>query len=305
MNNDWFFDEEIRRYGGMTYEKFVFSEISENWYRFIDEDIVDKIRPVTMDKGILYVDIESAAFKDQLKFSSEKIVDTINNIFGQGKPIIRKIKLASTLQEVLRVPQRRRNRRKVKVKNPETIEEVALSDEELDSLREKASKISNERLRQTVLQTLFTQARIQKFRLIKGWHKCEKCETLCPPEEMFCEVCKIRERDTMTTELFKIFYDEPWLKVNEAQKKLLEKMPHMQRECSPDTVESARTSLIQKIAGGIHLGDEESPEVMKLVMLEKRLPPEKLTPAIIRRTLIDLQFNLQPKIRRYLQNLRK
>ncbi|MBO4779814.1 MAG: hypothetical protein J5497_04165, partial [Selenomonadaceae bacterium] len=73
-------------------------------------------------------------------------------------------------------------------------------------------------------------------------------------------------------------------------------------ECSLEIVESARTSLIQRLAGNVQFGDEESAAVKKLVMLEKRLPPEKVTPAIIRRTLIDLQFNLseQPKLQRYL-----
>ena len=109
----------------------------------------------------------------------------------------------------------------------------------------------------------------------------------------------------MNNALFKIFYDAPQLKSWDAQKILLEKMPHMKGECSLDVIESARTSLIQKIAGSVRLGDEESPEVLKLVALEKRLPPDKITPAIIKRTLIDLQFNLseQPKLLRYAQKV--
>ena len=105
----------------------------------------------------------------------------------------------------------------------------------------------------------------------------------------------------MVNTLFKIFYDAPQLKAWDAQKILLEKMPHMKNECSLAAIESARTSLIQKVAGKVRIGDEESPDVLKLVALAKRLPPDKLTPAIIRRTLIDLQFNLseQPKIQRY------
>ena len=96
----------------------------------------------------------------------------------------------------------------------------------------------------------------------------------------------------MTEELFKIFYDEPWIKTWDAQKILLERMPHMRRECLPDAVESARTSLIQQIASHVRYGDDSSPNALKLVMLEKRLPPDKLTPAIIKRALSDLQFNL-------------
>ena len=110
-----------------------------------------------------------------------------------------------------------------------------------------------------------------------------KCESLCAAEEILCEVCKIKEREAMNNALFKIFYDAPQLKAWDAQKLLLEKMPHMQAECSLAAVESARVSLIQKVAGKVRLGDD------------------KLTPAIVKRALVDLQFNLaeQPKIQRY------
>ena len=96
----------------------------------------------------------------------------------------------------------------------------------------------------------------------------------------------------MVEELYRIFYDAPQLTTRDARKILLERMPQMRTECLPEAVESARTSLIQKVAAGIRYGDEDSPDVLKLVALAKRLTPDKLTPAIIRRTLLDLQFNL-------------
>ena len=176
---------------------------------------------------------------------------------------------------------------------------MILSEEEIQRCQERAQKISNEKLRETILQTLLSQAKVQKFRLASGWHKCLKCDVLCPPEEIFCEVCKIKERGEMVNALFRIFYDEPWLKAWDAQKILLKEMPHMKSECSLAAIESARSTLIQKVASKVRYGDEESPDVLKLVALSKRLPPDKITPAIIKRALIDLQFNLseQPKFK--------
>ena len=142
------------------------------------------------------------------------------------------------------------------------------------------------------METLLAQERGKKFRLLKGWHKCKKCDALCPPEENFCEVCRIKEREAMKKFLFAILNERPWLKTFDAQKILLKRMPHMRTECTPDAIDSARTSLIQSLAGRIRFGDETSPDVKKLVMLEKRLPPEKITPVIIKRTLDDLKFNL-------------
>lgn len=282
--------EQVRALGTATYKKFLGSEVIRNWNKLIDDSIAAQVTPVTIEHGVLFVDAQSSAVKDQLKFFAEEIIDAINENFGRGEPLVKEIRIAKGFQIADKLkPQ--------KVSEPAPAEEVdweqiTLTDAEIKHCEEQAQKISDDKLRQTVLQTLLTQARLKKFRLANGWHKCTKCDSLCPPKEIFCEVCRIKKRDAMNSELFKIFYDEPWLKTWEAQKILLERMPHMRRECLPDAVESARTSLIQRIASHVRYGDETSPDALKLVMLEKRLPPDKLTPAIIKRALSDLQFNL-------------
>lgn len=300
-----FLHEHMRKFGDASYKKFLCSQLIHDWAKLVDENISAQVRPVTLERGTLFVAVKSSAFKDQLKFVAEEIIDAINDAFAQGEPLVKQIRIANAFQ-VANLPHEEFVEPAVE-KPQVTFEQITLSDEEVKLCEARAAKISDDKLRRTVLQTLLTQARTQKFRLASGWHKCRRCDTLCEQEEIFCEACKIREREAMVEELFKIFYDEPQLKTLDAQKILLERMPHMQRECSPAAVESARTSLIQKVAGRVKFGDENSPEVMKLVMLEKRLPPDKLTPAIIRRTLIDLQFNLseQPKIQRYLLKSRK
>ncbi len=298
--------DKMHSLGAATYKKFLCNEIIYYWRELVDENISDKVKPVKIERGILFVAVESSAFRDQLKFLAEEIINAINEKFPSEEPLVKEIKIASALQIADMPPDKNPQPAQVK-KSVASPEEMILTEEEIKRCEEQAQKISNPELRQTVLQTLLGQAKFQKFRLANGWHKCLKCEKLCAAEEIFCEVCKIKERDIMIAELFKIFYDSPCIKSWDAQKILLEKMPHMKGECSLDVIESARTSLIQKVAGKIRFGDEESADVLKLVALEKRLPPEKITPAIIRRTLIDLQFNLseQPKLQRYLSKSRQ
>ena len=290
--------EKMRSLGKQTYEKFLRNELIHDWDKLVDESIAAQVRPVTIEHGILFVDVKSSAFKDQLKFFAEEIIDTLNENFCVEEPFVKEIRIAHAFQ-ISKLPPEEPP--PAQVKSKVTLEEITLTDEELAHCKEQTKKISNEKLRETVLQTLIAQKRSQKFKLVNGWHKCGNCDTLCEPEETFCETCKIKEREKMVAELFKIFYDEPWLKPWDAQKTLLERMPHMRRECQLDVVESARTSLIQKIAGQIRIGDEKSPDVLKLVALERRMLPERITPAIIHRTLIDLQFNLsdQSQLRRY------
>lgn len=282
-------------------KKFLCSEVIYQWRQIVDETIAENVEPVTIEHGILFVDVKSAAFKDQLKFYAEEIIDAVNAACNQSEPLVKDIRIAKGFQIANKPPPKIKTPAQI-VKSKVEFKQITLTDEERRSCEEQSQKISDEKLRETVLQSLLARARVQKFRVANGWHKCRNCATLCPPEEIFCEVCRVQERETMVAELFKIFYDAPWVKTSDAQKILLERMPFMRSECSPEIVESARTSLIQRLAGNVQFGDEESADVKKLVMLEKRLPPEKVTPAIIRRTLIDLQFNLaeQPKLQRYL-----
>ena len=290
--------EKKRAMGKTAYEQFLCKEIADHWDEIVDESIAAQIRPVKLEHGVLFVDGASSALKDQLKFFAEEIIDELNEIFGQEPPPVKEIRIARSFQVPDKPPPPEPSQPPEEIV---TLEQITLTDAEQKACVEQAAVIENEELRETVLVTLLTQARSKKFRLATGWHKCRNCDALCPPDEIFCEVCRVKERAAMIDELYRIFYDAPWTKTADAQKLLLKKMPHMRRECQPDVVESARTSLIQKIASQVRFGDEDSPTVLKAVMLAKQLPPEKLTPKIIQRALIDLQFNLadQPKFRRY------
>ena len=282
-------NEQMRSYGADTYKKFLCKEMIRHWDKIVDESISAYVKPVTIEHGVLFVDVANSAFKDQLKFLTEEIIDAVNENFG-AELFVKEIKLAKAFQVADLPPEKISP---AQIEQPElTLEDITLTEEEIQLCKEQAEKISDPKLRLIVSDTLLSRLRMKKFRLATGWHKCAKCNSLCPPNEMFCEVCNVKERANMVETLFKIFYDKPWLKTLEAQKLLLEKMPHMSRECSPDVIESARTSLIQRIASRVRFGDDSSPDALKLVMLEKRLPPEKLTPAIIKRALSDLQFNL-------------
>ena len=291
MNLENYLREKMRALGAEPHQKFLAAEVIHHWREFVGEKISAKVKPVKLERGVLLVAVESSAYKDQLKFWSEDIIDAINEKFGE--PLVKGIKPAQAFQVVkpVELPPPEVDKPKLAPEN------MTLSAEEIRHCEERAQKVSDDKLRETVLQTLISHEKLQKFRLASGWHKCLKCNSLCEPKEILCPVCTVKERDAMVNALFKIFHAAPWLKAWEAQKILLEQMPYMKNECLLSTIESARTSLIQQVASKVRFGDETSPDVLKLVALKKRLPPDKLTPAIIRRALTDLRFNLteQPK----------
>lgn len=287
----------VRALGKETYREFLSKEIISHWDTLVDKSISAGVRPIAVENGVLFVQTKSSAIKDQLKFSAEEIIDTINERFGNDEQKIKEIRPAKPFQ----VAESNKPQPKVaqKEKVEDTTEKIILTPEEIASCEASAQKIADEDLRAVVLQTLLLQAKYKKFRLSNGWHKCKHCDSLCEESETLCEVCRLKEYEKIKRLLFEIFYDTPWLSSEEVQKIFAEKYPNLREQCPIDFVNSTRTSLIQLLAG--HLArdeaDEDSNDIMRIVMLERRLPPEKITPAIIRRTLSELHFNFADPIR--------
>ena len=187
--------EKMRAQGAETYQKFRCSEVIHDWSKIVDETIAEQVRPVTIEHGILFVYVQNSAFKDQLKFVTEEIIEAINEHFGQEEPLVKEIKIAKAFQ-IADMPRREEISDKRQGAS-QAFEEVTLTAEEVKACEAQAEKFPVAELRPTVLATLLSQARAQKFRRTKGWHKCADCEALCPPEEIFCEVCDIKARSAM------------------------------------------------------------------------------------------------------------
>ena len=290
--------DSIRDLGTENYKKFLSSEIVAAWDNFISKDISAHIRPIVIEHGVLFVSATSSAFKDQLKFFAEDILDAINAHFGDGGQVVNEIRPAKPFQ----IAAFNERQRKVETRKPPakvSIDAIGLTDEETARCEMSVQKIADEDLRAVALQTLLSQAKSQKFKLANGWHKCKSCDSLCAAAETFCEVCRLRELEKIRRKLFEIFYDSPWLTTEDAQKIFTDKFPNQRDSCPLDFVNSTRTSLIQLLAGRLTVDDAEddSNEILRLVMLERQLPPDKVTPAIIRRTLSELHFNFADPIR--------
>lgn len=312
----------IQGFGEEKFNEFLNEEIFRNWNSLVDKSISAFVTPIEIEHGILFVAVKSSAHKDQLKFYSEEIIDAINARFGDDDQRIKEIKIARPYQiaafneknnrpapvEIHEVKQNfsapveihevRQNFSAPVEMHEVDREEIFLTDEEVAAFKESVQKIEDTNVRALAFRSLLAQAKFQKFQLANGWHKCKNCDSLCAATETFCEVCRLKEHEKILRSLFAIFYDTPWLSSADVQKIFAEKFPN-QRNCPLDVVNSARTSLVQNLAARLTVDNEneDSKEILRLVMLEKQIPPDKVTPAIIRRTLAELQFNFADPFR--------
>ena len=159
MELEKFLHEKMRSLGATTYKKFLGNEVIHHWRELVDENISAKIKPVKIERGVLFVDVRSSALRDQLKFFKEEIIDAINEKFAQEEPLVKEIKIASVFQIADMPPEPPAQVSESKIK----LEDITLTEEEIAACDEQAQKVSDEKLRQTVLQTLLGHARVQKF----------------------------------------------------------------------------------------------------------------------------------------------
>lgn len=276
--------------------KILHMEIFRRWKEIVGS-LAGQITPVKINKKTLVLYANNPVVKDNVKFFANSIVEKINSTVGCGEKIIEKITFGKSfekpdenLDEIIN-PKFDKNPNEKKF-SPEDLKKINLTDEEIADCEKKLSGIEDEARRKDLLKTFLTRAKLKKWRLQNGWHKCRICGELCEPEEIICDFCRLREREEMRKKIRRIFLDLPWKTFPEVQKEICAEMPHMASECTLTLVDSVWDSLVVETAARVSYGDKNSLNAKFLVMLFKHIDEKKLTDKLISRALKELRFNL-------------
>ena len=121
-------NEAVHSLSPEDYEQFLLNEISAAWYKLVDKDFAAHVRPIVLEHGVLYVEVTNSARKDQLKFHAEKIIDSINETFGNED--VKEIRPAKPFQ--IAAFNERRHKPPVTRKPPAevSLDGISLTDEE-------------------------------------------------------------------------------------------------------------------------------------------------------------------------------
>ena len=210
--------------------------------------------------------------------SVSKLLDNLS-----GFSIISEIKLGKSFDKPPRLIK--------KIQAPKKIDEIKLTPAEISTGEKKVAAVPEDR-KKFLLETILSYQKAEKRKIQGGWHKCKCCNLLCPPNEILCNICLVKEREKLKGAIRKIFIDAPETPFREIQQQIIQEFPHLQKECTLEKIESARMDLILQRAQKISYGDTNSDAAIFLVRLIRQLPAEKLTDEIIKRTLKEFKFNL-------------
>lgn len=287
--------KSLKLNGEDFYEDVLRHTIFDNW-KEIAGVFADRAFPLKIKGDTLVLCSDDSSTKDKMKFLAGEIVDKINEIIGEDENPIKRIDFGRSFD----VPIKKNNSSKdTATKSSENlnedVEEITLTPEEIAECEKKVAAIEDAALRQEIFQTFVLRARVMKLKYKNGWHKCKICNLLCRSEEIICPSCRISEREKMRAAIQKIFYSAPYENFKDIQSKITKKFPYLKSECTFEFIDAVRMNLILKLAALVPFGDTTSYDAKFLVMLIRQLPEEKLTTAIIRRTLNEFKFNLADK----------
>ncbi len=272
--------------------------IFHHWKEFVGDD-AEEIFPVEIIGTTLILYSDNSTLKDKFKYRVSTLIKKINAHFN--KKIVTKIGFNYSAFKL----QRLTNENSKPAENFVPSVEISLTDDELAECEKKSAVIADDERRRMLFDCLVAKKKSDKLKNFSSWHKCAVCENLCPPNENLCGVCKIYERNKMFKAIRKIFYDAPYTKFFDVQKKICDTMPHMKAQCTLNFIESARMSLIQQTVRRISFDDKTSPLAKFLVMLVRQLPEESLTEKIIDKTLHEFRFDFVDKPPFNPQNFKK
>lgn len=272
--------------------------IFHHWKEFVGDD-AEEIFPVEIIGTTLILYSDNSTLKDKFKYRASTLIKKINAHFN--KKIVTKIGFNYSAFKL----QRLTNENSKTAENFVPSVEISLTDDELAECEKKSAVIADDERRRMLFDCLVAKKKSDKLKNFSSWHKCAVCENLCPPNENLCGVCKIYERNKMFKAIRKIFYDAPYTKFFDVQKKICDTMPHMKAQCTLNFIESARMSLIQQTVRRISFDDKTSPLAKFLVMLVRQLPEESLTEKIIDKTLHEFRFDFVDKPPFNPQNFKK
>ena len=279
--------EIMHRACPLLQQKILQNEIFNRWQEIFPK-LAKKVFPVKVKGEILYVYTTDSSFKNMIKFNARNFISTINETLSPGKIIISKILFSANSEPEIKlaVP-----KKKLPQKNLDTLK-VELTPEEIAECEQKAAVVTDEKQRQILLDLLLSHARAQKRKFSAGWHKCKLCNLLCPPKEIFCDICIVKEREKMKKAIRQMFLDAPEIPFFQVQQKITEQFPDFSKECTFEKIDFVRMELIAQKAAKVPYNDKTSADAIFLVRLIQQLPEKKITPQIIETTLREFRFNL-------------
>lgn len=259
--------------------------VLHDWEKIVGRDIAMHARPVKLEFRRLFIRTTHPAWAEQLKYMEYQLKAKINKYAGAD--VVRELVFTNLLPLADKKPVAGAGlAQAILPELGKELPKVRLTAEEVSSVHDRCLAIEDKALAKSMERLGLNTLRLRRYRQMAGWQPCQQdgCSSLCPPGESYCQSCRRTLRQAKELRLQRLLYDMPWLKYAEIVR---------DEPCTEQEFESARLSLIQRLASRVSYGDTESVDAITLVMLYRSISPDQLNEQVIRKTLYALRYDLR------------
>jgi len=245
-----------------------------HWREIVGDKISAHAHPVSIQRDLLFVAVSNPVWCHHLSMMKEDIITKINSYIGDR--LIRDIRFQAGY-----LANRQNEDNTKKIDNYKySLHKIKLENSELNTIKEIAHAVNDEELQQKVIRVMKKDIALKKYRAQEKWHDCKRCKALCPPEEIYCQVCTLEIKSEVKSEIYKILIETPWLKFNELSKYI---------NCKYNDFKDVKDRIMASLINEIAAGNDDKIKLLTLVMLTTGIKPEEITDALINKTLENVR----------------
>lgn len=246
------------------------------WEKIVGADIAKHARADRFSFNTLFISVDSPVWANQLMFLQTEMIEKINKYIGSG--LVKEIRYNSSNRAFRRpsgLAGEEKSSGKRKTSPPQK--------REIERAAELCGVIEDSEVRQEAEKAVSAALALYRDRKGEGWHKCNQCGKLCPPDKKLCPYCERESRLEKSRKIRRILRDCPWISYGEIYKYV---------PCTAEEANSERAIMAQQLAKSLVYGDFTSLEAKTFVMLAGSIPPENLTEEKIKKVMKRFRWML-------------
>lgn len=246
-----------------------------NWEKIVGKDIAAQSSPLSVEYNVLFISVNNSVWCHHLSMMKADIIFKVNQFVGE--PLIKDIRFRT---EYFKKKTNDEQQEIEEVNIARELRKVRLDANEVNTAKQIVENVVEEKLQDKIAKIYQKHLAFNKLKKAKQWHKCEKCDTLCPKESQYCSVCKIELKKEKHAAIRKILLEVPWVTYAEVNSYVA---------CTADEYIDAKITLIRIFASNLNLDKGEDNTIdmnlMTLTMLFTGAKHDEVNEKLINKTI--------------------
>lgn len=260
-------------------ESFVVHYLNSNWVSICGANIAKHSKPTRIDKGILFINTDNAAWSHNLLMMKPQLLGKINsNLPKSGSNRVANVVIRDIMFFNGKV-----NSEKVQEENSEEkIVLKPLTEEEKIEIYEKTEQISNPEIRAAFLRIMQDDKKRKKALLEAGKKQCKDCGVPIIVNDDYCAACARKKKAALAAKVAEILNSAPWLSYEDCINYV---------KCDKMLFGEIKENVKNKAYKKVLPEDCCTEDKIFFTLLELEISPEKLTDELIEETVGRIRRN--------------